>query len=125
MQALILEYLRFLTYLGKTIPLPKSDLVELVKNLLNSCVLRFDFSILGCPKTIKEKNMSEVAWWDFVFDEILYELSEKCTDLRTLREMRPVVEQSEVEYQHSFNRKICRLKKLVVLETNCYINSGN
>jgi hypothetical protein len=121
---LILEYLRLLSCQGKTIPLARQERIELVKNLLSSCVLHFDFAILGSPKTIKDTNMRQVDRWDEVFDNILYELSEKCPRLRSLREMRPVVEQPELKHQPSFNTKICRLKRLVVLETNCYIDSG-
>jgi hypothetical protein len=124
-KALILEYLRLLSGQGKIIPLTRQERVELVKDLLGPCSLHFDFAILGSPKTIEDTDMDQVDRWDKIFDDILYELSEKCPRLRSLREMRPVVEQPELKHQPGFNTKICRLKKLVVLETNCYIDSGN
>jgi len=124
-KALILEYLRLLSGQGKTIPLARQERVELVKALLGPCSLHFDFAIIGSPKTIEDTDMHQVEMWDKIFDDILYELSEKCPRLRSLREMRPVVEQPELKHQPNFNTKICRLKRLVVLETNCYIDSGN
>jgi len=112
----------------KSIPLSFEQRVDLVKPLLNSRIKNFDFNILGHPEYSREycnefrseEDIKLAIHWDQVFDDLWTDLSAKCPNLESIRELR----YTDFIKQHRLRQQIFNFKSLICLETSAILDTG-
>jgi len=123
----LLELLMQLKKQEKHIPLSLGQRAELIKSLLNSTVKQFDFSVLenAAEPFVDQKSKKLLALnREKIFNELWTQLAVKCPNLLKIRDVRPEMMEEMPNKPIKLNDMVFTFSDLLVLETNCTIDSG-